>query len=258
LRRLVEAYRTYFMNSIISDQLQVNGVHMSGDSMFESLLQLEDAVENENQLIQHWVRPDTLPKLKKHKALKNALDACDLIHSDSGIFCALSTWRSGKSLPTVASQKVIANLIRLADDNGYRVFFLGSRFEIVSNLAAHYSNETGSRTVCGFHHGMYRPEDEQSIAEQIADSGAQIVITDMDVVTQVNFTKRHAHLLSRVNVFTGHSGVFDKLTKYEGLFKQSRFSYLWEGLENLGKALQKDNVVNKFRATFCLLAGAIH
>lgn len=246
------------MNSTITDEISINGVRVSADSMLETLLQMEDAVENEQQLVQHWVRADVFPLLKKNPHIKLALADCDLLHSHCGVMSLLSSWRSGRALPNVSSNVLISNFLKLADDSSYRVFFLGNRYELVSNLSAHFSNELSQRVVAGFHHGNYTPDQEADVAKQIADSGAQIVITDMDVTAQTQFVAKYPKLLRRVNVFTGHSGIFEKLAKQEGLFKHHRTSEFWEKVNVVKNALNHTAVLNKFKAAASLMVGVIH
>lgn len=246
------------MNPTSTDEISINGVKVSTDSMLETLLQMEDAVENELQLVQHWVCADVFPLLKKNPEIKSALADCDLVHSNCGLFCLFSSWRTGKVLPNVSSNVLISNFLKLVEDSNYRVFFLGNRYELVSNLSAHYSKKLSQRVIAGFHHGNFTPHQEADIAKQVADSGAQIVITDLDVATQTRFVANHPKLLRRVNVFTGHSGIFEKLAKQENVFKQCKASEFWEKVKTIKSALNHTALLSKFKAAACLMGDAIH
>jgi N-acetylglucosaminyldiphosphoundecaprenol N-acetyl-beta-D-mannosaminyltransferase len=63
-------------------------------------------------------------------------------------------------------------------------------------------------TVSGCHHGYFRPEEEPEVIQNIAESGADILLVAMGVPQQDKWIDGHLHELG-VKVAMGVGGLFD-------------------------------------------------
>ena len=101
------------------------------------------------------------------------------------------------------------NLAALAHDKKYKIFFLGAKEEVVSKVVETYSQEYSSNIIAGYRNGYFSEDDEAEIAEQIVNSGANILFVAISSPTKENFLYKHRKALSKVNFIMGVGGSFD-------------------------------------------------
>ena len=121
---------------------------------------------------------------------------------------------SGQAAPErVAGVELMECLLAAAGKHRLRVYFLGARREVVSELAelsrAHYPGIE----IAGFRDGYFGPEDHLDIVEEIRASGAHMLFVGMPTPFKETWCERHRHRLN-VPVIMGVGGSFDVLAGF--------------------------------------------
>ena len=118
----------------------------------------------------------------------------------------------------------------------YKIFFLGAKEEIVKKVVQKYSHQYSNNIIAGYRNGYFSTEDEKNIAQQIADSGAQILFVAISSPTKENFLYNHRKTLAKVSFVMGVGGSFDVVS---GLVKRAPLWMQNTGLEWLYRLLQE-------------------
>jgi N-acetylglucosaminyldiphosphoundecaprenol N-acetyl-beta-D-mannosaminyltransferase len=100
-------------------------------------------------------------------------------------------------------------LVELAYQNQYKIFFFGAKEEVVKTVVDRYSNDYSPKIIAGYRNGYFKKDEEQDIAKQISDSGANILFVAISSPTKENFLYENKKLLNKVNFIMGVGGSFD-------------------------------------------------
>jgi len=119
-----------------------------------------------------------------------------------------------KPLPErVAGIDLMEELVKLASDKGYRLFFLGAKEEIVKSVVDIYSKKYGHKIIAGYRNGYFKKEDEANIAQQIADSNADILFVAISSPKKEIFLNTYKHLI-KTPFIMGVGGSFDVISGF--------------------------------------------
>jgi len=121
---------------------------------------------------------------------------------------------SGQPVPErVAGVDLMARLLAAAGKHRLRVYFLGARREVVTDLVKTCRVRYPGIEIAGFRDGYFGPKDHQVIVEEIRASGAHILFVGMPSPFKETWCERHRERLD-VPVILGVGGSFDVLAGY--------------------------------------------
>jgi N-acetylglucosaminyldiphosphoundecaprenol N-acetyl-beta-D-mannosaminyltransferase len=177
---------------------------------FEQTLEtISDCINKKQQIHHVVVNAGKIVAMQNDLQLRQSVNESDLINADGQAV----VWASkvlGKPLKErVAGIDLMIELVKLAYQNQYKIFFFGAKEEVVKAVVDKYSNEYSSDIVVGYRNGYFKKEEEQEIAKQISDSGANILFVAISSPTKENFLYENKNLLKNVNFIMGVGGSFD-------------------------------------------------
>ncbi len=208
------------------DTIRMMGVKIHNLSMTETLSLIIEMIKSGRQLHHVVVNAGKIVAMQTDLQLRESVNNSDLINAD-GQAVVWASKMLGKPLKErVAGIDLMIELVKLAYQNQYKIFFFGAKEEIVKTVVDRYSNEYSSDIVAGYRNGYFNKEEEQEIAKQISDSGANILFVAISSPTKENFLYENKELLERVNFVMGVGGSFDVVA---GKVKRAP---LW--MQNLG------------------------
>ncbi len=177
--------------------------------MQETLQVVEQTINKGEQLHHVVVNAGKIVAMQTDLQLRQSVNESDLINADGQAV----VWASkvlGKPLKErVAGIDLMINLVALAYEKGYKVFFFGAKEDVVKQVVSNYSNQYSPSIVAGYRNGYFKKEEEKSIAKQISESGANILFVAISSPTKENFLFENKALLSNVNFIMGVGGSFD-------------------------------------------------
>ena len=91
----------------------------------------------------------------------------------------------------------------------YKIFFFGAQEEVVKKVVDIYSDQFSPNIIAGYRNGYFKKEEEESIAREIGESGANILFVAISSPTKENFLYENKGLLQKVNFVMGVGGSFD-------------------------------------------------
>jgi len=212
------------------------GIPVDTYSMKETIALVDQSIA-EHKHIQHVViNAGKVVAMMKDPRLFESVVSCDIINAD-GQSIVWAARFLGKKIPErVAGADLMPALIKLAHQRNYTCFLFGAREEVLKKVVEKYRHDYQPGIIAGYRNGYYKKEDEQAIAQQIADSGAQLLFVAMSSPTKENFLHTYSDVLKNVNFTMGVGGTFDVIA---GKTKRAPLWMQKSGLEWFYRFLQE-------------------
>lgn len=191
------------------DKINILNTSIHNLTMQETLQIVDSNLALGNQLHHVVVNAGKIVAMQKDLQLRQSVNASDLINADGQAV----VWASkvlGKPLKErVAGIDLMVNLVQLAHDKNYKIFFLGAKEEVVKKVVDTYRNQYSPSIIAGYRNGYFKKEEERSIAKKIENSGANILFVAISSPTKENFLYENKGSLQNVNFIMGVGGSFD-------------------------------------------------
>lgn len=178
-------------------------------SMQETLNIIDSSIESQNQIHHVVVNAGKIVAMQKDLQLRKSVNESDLINADGQAVVWASKILKKPLKERVAGIDLMVNLVELAHKKKYKIFFFGAKEEVVKEVVDKYSKQYTSDIIAGYRNGYFKKEEEQNIAKQIANSGANILFVAISSPTKENFLYENKTLLNKVNFVMGVGGSFD-------------------------------------------------
>lgn len=193
--------------------------------------------------------------MRRDLELAQACRSGDLILAD-GMSVVWALRASGQRIPErVAGVDLMARLLAAADEHGFRVYFLGARREVVTELARRVRARHSGLEIAGCRDGYFDRRDHLSIVEDIRRSGAHMLFVGMPSPFKETWCERHRDSLE-IPVIVGVGGSFDVLAGFikraPGWMQSLGLEWLWRLMMEPGKLWRRYLTSN---SEFIWLAG---
>ena len=144
----------------------------------------------------------------KDHELHDALLEADFIIAD-GLPLVWLSKLCGKPLPErVAGIDIMYELLALANDNKYGVYFLGAKVVVVEKVVRWAKTKYPDMRVAGYRDGYFTSEEELTVAEQIRKSEADILFVAISPPKKEIFLRKYSEMMD-VPICHGVGGSFD-------------------------------------------------
>lgn len=142
--------------------------------------------------------------------LRALLDKADLITAD-GAGTVLASVLRGKPVPErVTGVDLTERLFSLAEEKGWKVYFLGASREVVEKAVLNVLSKHTMLRVAGYHHGYYSQEETSRVVSNISEVKPDILIAALGFPKQELFIQENMKAM-QVPLSIGVGGTFDIL-----------------------------------------------
>lgn len=177
-------------------------------TMEETLERIQEYIENKD-CVQHVViNAGKVNLMQQDEELTKIINECPLINADGQSI----VWGSkilGNPLPErVAGIDIFTELVKISAKNGYKPYFFGAKEEVVSEVVRKFKKEYPSLEVAGYRNGYFKDEEAKIIAEDIRNSGADILFVAFSSPMKEFWIKEHMNIM-QVPFAMGVGGSFD-------------------------------------------------
>jgi len=205
-------------------------------SLTETVELIDHAIREHKQLHHIAVNVAKIVHMQTDKQLYESVLSADIINAD-GLPLVWVSRLFGEPIPErVTGVDLMQSLVELAHVKGYKIFFFGANEEVVSKVVQQYSERYSRQIIAGYRNGYFKETEEQLIARQIAESGANILFVAITSPKKENFLFRNKEILGKVNFIMGVGGSFDVVA---GLVKRAPLWMQRSGLEWLYRIIQE-------------------
>lgn len=192
----------------MSHRIEMMGCQIDNLSMEETLQTIERFIQS-GQPHQHVVvNVDKLVKASRDDELRRIINDCSLINVD-GMPVVWASHLLGKPLKErVAGVDLFESLIQRSAEKGWRIYLLGAREEVVSDVKRIYERKFPSLTVAGYRNGYWKQEEEAEVVEQIKAAQADLLFVAISSPKKERFLGRYQAEL-KIPFAMGVGGTFD-------------------------------------------------
>lgn len=204
-------------------------------TMAETVSLINSAIREKRQIHHVVVNAAKLVHMQKDEELRQSVIESNIINADGQSV----VWASrilGTPLPErVAGIDLMTNMVALAAEKKYRVFFLGAKEQIVKKVVDIYAEQYSPDIIAGYRNGYFGKEEEENIARQIAASEADILFVAITSPKKEIFLNKYKHII-RTPFIMGVGGSFDVVA---GFTKRAPAWMQKNGLEWLYRVYQE-------------------
>ena len=192
----------------MSSRVEIMGCFIDNLSMEETLQKIDGLIQSGKPHQHVVINVDKLVKASKDPQLRTIINECALINVD-GMPVVWASRLLGKPLKErVAGIDLFAALMARAAEQGWRVFFLGAREEVVRGVKALYESRLPGLKVVGYRNGYWKPEDESEVVTLIADSRPDLLFVAISSPKKEQFLGRYQAEM-KIPFAMGVGGTFD-------------------------------------------------
>jgi N-acetylglucosaminyldiphosphoundecaprenol N-acetyl-beta-D-mannosaminyltransferase len=140
--------------------------------------------------------------------IRDIVKGCDLVNAD-GQSVVWAARLLGISVPErVAGIDLMARLIALSESEGWPVYLLGAKDEVLTAFEAEATRRHPRLSIAGRHNGYFRADQEIGIADAIRESGARLLLVGISSPMKERFLARNLERLGPL-LAMGVGGSFD-------------------------------------------------
>jgi|SRR5688500_16119098 len=197
------------MQAVLQPRVDILGTPIDNMTMQQTLNLIENAIEKNTRVSHTVVNAGKIVLMHQNAQLKESVVNADIINAD-GQGVVWASWILGQPIvERVTGIDLMDNLVELAYRKKYKIFFFGAKDDVLNKVISHYSSKYSHSIVAGHRNGYFKKSEERAIAQQIADSGAQILFVAITSPLKENFLYENRDLLKSVNFTMGVGGSFD-------------------------------------------------
>ncbi len=168
-----------------------------------------------------------LVTMQKNEEIRKIVNSCSLINADGQGIVWGANFFGAKIPERVAGIDLFINLVKLASEKGYKLYFLGAKDEVVDKVHEIFKTNYPELKVVGKRNGYFKINEENEVAEEIRASKADILFVAMSSPQKEIFLNKHLENME-IPFVMGVGGSFDVVA---GVTKRSPMWMQHAGLE---------------------------
>ena len=154
------------------------------------------------------VNVDKVIKAGRDPELRRIINACPLVNAD-GMPIVWASRLLGKPLKQrVTGIDLFTRLMDEAPGRGWRIFLLGAKEDVVSDVRRLYEARYPNIQIVGHRNGYWSPDEEPDVARQIADARPHLLFVAITSPKKEQFLDRYPPVM-QVPFAMGVGGSFD-------------------------------------------------
>lgn len=210
-------------------------VSIHAATLSQVVAQCRAAIDTRRPLMIGVVNAAKIVNMARDPLLRNSVCSADLVLAD-GAAVVWASWLLRQPLPErVAGIDLFEALLALAHDQGYSVYLLGAKQEVLEEVVRRIGARHPGIRIAGYRNGYFGDAEAPAVARDIALAHPDMLFVAMTSPKKETFLAHHAAELA-VPVCHGVGGSFDVLAG-----KVARAPRTWQrlGLEWLYRVLQE-------------------
>ena len=211
------------------------GIPVEAMTMSQTLDLVDEVISSRKSLQIGVINAAKVVNMEKDPELREAVLSSDIILADGAAVVWASKLLRSPLPERVAGIDIMFGMFERGNDKGHRVFCLGATEAISQTVADNLARDYPGCVLAGRHHGYFTEDEAQSIADQIRDSKADILLVAMTSPKKERFLAKWMDHM-QVPVCHGVGGSFDV---YAGKVERAPESWQKLGLEWLYRVKQE-------------------
>ena len=180
-------------------------------TMEETVNKINRSIGTKTHLHHVVVNAAKIVHMQTDKELHKSVLSSDIINADGQAVVWASKFLEQPLPERVAGIDLMENLVKLAYEKNYKVFFFGAKEDVVSEVVSRYTKIYSPKIIAGYRNGYFKKEEENSIAQEIASSGADILFVAISSPTKEIFLNQYKDIINTPFIM-GVGGSFDVIS----------------------------------------------
>lgn len=191
------------------EQINLWGIKMNPLKKSEIVSIVDHHIANNSKLFQlTGVNPETIAHAQMVPELQQAINDSELVNIDNMLVTQCLRLLNFKVPERAACTDIFEELLALANQKGYTVYFLGARQEVLDYMEKNFQIKYPALKVLKYRNGYYKPEDESMIIEEIRQMQPDMLFVGLPSPQKEVFIHRYKRVLN-VKFAQGVGGAFD-------------------------------------------------
>ncbi len=189
-------------------RVEVMGAYVDALTMSETVDRIVHSIDQRQPMQHVVVNVAKLVAMRHDKKLREIVNGCELISAD-GAGVVLGAKLLGVQIPErVTGIDLMENLLAVANQKGYRVYFLGAAQSVVQDVVAHYQQQYPKLNICGYRNGYFSKEEETQVARKIRQAQPDVLLVAISSPKKETFINQYKNELN-IPFVMGVGGSFD-------------------------------------------------
>ncbi len=202
-------FTNYNLKKMNTNKINILNTSIDNLTMNETIKIIHKAIDKNKQIHHVVVNAGKIVAMQDDLELRKSVNESDVINADGQAVVWASKVLKKPLKERVAGVDLMSNLVAKANQKNWKIFFFGAKEDIIKKVVKTYSEKYSEKIIAGYRNGYFKKEDEKQIAQEIADSGANILFVAISSPTKENFLYQNKNLLKNVNFIMGVGGSFD-------------------------------------------------
>lgn len=220
-------------------KVEILGVSVDSLTMREAVSIIDGYLSESKPRLIATANAEMLMRATSDTELKTILNASDLVVADG----AGTVWAGnylGCEMPErVAGYDLAQELMKIAPERGYRIYFFGSAPGVAEKAKAKAEELYPGINICGIRNGFFKPEDEDQIIADIKAAKPHLLLAALGVPKQEKWLYKYMKQLD-VPVSIGVGGTLDVMAgvmqRAPLWMQKAKLEWLFRGLKQPSRA----------------------
>jgi N-acetylglucosaminyldiphosphoundecaprenol N-acetyl-beta-D-mannosaminyltransferase len=219
----------------VSPRADILGCAIDRLDMQDTLSAVEQAIA-ERRYTQHMaINAAKLVTMEGDERLREIVAGCELVNADGQSVVWASRLLRDPLPERVAGIDLMHALVELAEQRGYRVYFLGAKRDVLERALERLRERHPGLVIAGARDGYFRDDDEEQVCAEIRASRPDILFVAMSSPRKEYFLGAHGADLGAPFVM----GVGGSIDVVAGVTRRAPLAWQRLGLEWLFRLLQE-------------------
>ena len=175
----------------------------------ETLSLIDEAIIKQDQIHHAVVNAAKIVAMQSDLVLRKSVNESDLISADGQAVVWASKLLGHPLKERVTGIDLMAKVVELAHKKKYRIFFFGAKEEVLKSAVNKYTSLYSPEIIAGFRNGYFSPDEESSIAAQIAATKPHVLFVGISSPIKENFLHNNKAILKDIGLIMGVGGSLD-------------------------------------------------
>lgn len=193
------------------ERIKLLNTYIDNLSMAETVEEVDKFIAANRPLHLMGVNADKINTLQDDAQLREIVNGCDIINADGASVIWASKVLKKPLKERVAGIDLMQELLVLAEEKGYGVYFLGAKENVVKKMVMIFKKRYPKLVMKGYRNGYFTKEDWPQVLEQVNQSGAQIVFVGITSPLK-EYLVEYFQEQGSTCVYMGVGGSFDVLS----------------------------------------------
>jgi len=190
-------------------EIKIWGIKINPLSKNEIVALIEQHIREETRMFHlTGVNPETITQAQEDPALRSAINSSDIVNIDNMLVVTFLRLLRKRIPERAACPDIFEKLLARANENGYSVYFLGAREEILQLMTEKMRVRYPRLIIAGARNGYFDASEEQAIVKEINNRKPDMLFIALPTPRKELFIDHNRENLGTRFAF-GVGGAFD-------------------------------------------------